>query len=70
LRAGEYQRVGLVAPEIKEDQLRAGHFAAVVLTKGNADAWIQAIRSGGLYSQSAETKNYAIFWKLKMQGAP
>ena len=70
LPAGEYQRAGLVPPEINEDQLRAGHFTAVVLTKANDDARIQAIRSGGLYSESAETRNYSIFWKPKAQGAP
>ena len=69
LPEGEYQRAGLVPPEINEDQLRAGNFAAVVLTKANDDARIQAVRRGGLYSQSAETKNYVIFWKPKVQGA-
>jgi hypothetical protein len=70
LPAGEYQRAGLVPPETNQDQLRAGSFAAVVLTKGPDDTGIQAVRSGGLYSQSAETKNYVIFWKPKVQGAP
>ena len=70
LPTGEYQRAGLVPPEKNEDQLRAGNFAAVVLTKATDDARIQAVRSGGLYSQSAETKNYVIFWKSKVQGAP
>ncbi len=69
LPTGEYQRAGLVPPEKNEDQLRAGNFAAVVLTKANDDTRIQAVRSGGLYSQSAETKNYVIFWKPKVQGA-
>ena len=70
LPAGEYQRAGLVPPETNQDQLRAGNFAAVVLTKGHDDARIQAVRSGGLYSQSAETKNYVIFWKPKAQRTP
>jgi hypothetical protein len=69
LPTGEYQRAGLVPPEKNEDQLRAGNFAAVVLTKANDDTRIQAVRSGGLYTQSAETKNYVIFWKPKLQGA-
>ena len=71
LPTGEYQRAGLAPPEKNEDQLRAGNFAAVVLTKATDDARIQAVRSGGLYSRSAETRNYVIFWKSKvMQGAP
>lgn len=70
LPAGEYERAGLVPPERNEDQLRAGNFAAVVLTKANDDARIQAVRSSRLYSQSVETKNYVIFWKTKAQGAP
>ena len=40
-----------------------------MLTKANDDACIQAVRRGGLYSQSAETKNYVIFWKPKAQRA-
>jgi len=68
LPAGEYERAGLVPPEKNEDLLRAGNFAAVVLSKANDDARIQAVRSSGLYSQSAETKNYVIFWKSKVQG--
>ena len=70
LPADEYQRAGLVPPEINEEQLRTGNFAVVVLTKAKDAARIQAIRSGGLYSQSAETKNYVIFWKPKAQRAP
>lgn len=70
LPAGGYQRAGLVPPERNEEQLRAGKFAAVVLTKANDDTRIRAVRSGGRYSQSAETKNYVIFWKPKVQGAP
>ncbi len=69
LPAGEYERAGLVPPEKNEGRLRAGDFAAVVLIKTNA-ARVQAVRSGGRYSQSAETKNYVIFWKSKAQGAP
>ncbi len=64
---GEYQRAGLVPPERNEDRLRAGDFAAVVLIKAH-DARVQAVRSDGRYSQSAETKNYVIFWKPKAQG--
>jgi hypothetical protein len=67
LPTGEYQRAGLVPPEKNEDRLRAGDFAAVVLTKAN-DARVQAVRSDGRYSQSAETKNYVIFWKPRAQG--
>ena len=59
---GEYQRAALVPPEKNEYRLRVGDFVAVVLTKAN-DARIRAVRSGGLYSQSAETKNYVVFWK-------
>jgi 4-amino-4-deoxy-L-arabinose transferase-like glycosyltransferase len=69
LPAGEYERAGLAPPEQNEDQLRAGNFAAVVLTKANTDARIQVVRSGGLYPQSVETKNYVVFWKSKVQGA-
>jgi len=69
LPTGEYQRAGLVPPEKNENRLRAGDFAAVVLIKAQDDARIQAVRNGGLYSQSAETKNYVIFWKPKVQGA-
>jgi hypothetical protein len=65
----DYQRAGLAPPEKNEDQLHAGDFAAIVLTKGSDDARIQSVRSGGLYSQSAETKTYVIFWKRKPQGA-
>ncbi len=70
LPADDYQRAGLAPPEINEERLRTGDFAAVVLTKAKDAARIQAIRSGGLYSQSAETKNYVIFWKPKLQGTP
>jgi hypothetical protein len=70
LPAGEYERAGLVPPERNEDRLRAGNFAAVVLTKANDDIRIRAVRSSGIYSQFAETKNYAIFWKPKVQGTP
>jgi len=66
----KYQRVGLVPPQRHQDQLRTGNFAAVVLTKGDNHVQIRAIRSGGTYSQSAETKDYVIFWKPKVQGAP
>ncbi len=70
LPTGEYERAGLVPPEKNEDQLRAGNFAAVVLTKANDGARIQAVRRGGLYSQSVETRNYVVFWKSKViQGA-
>ena len=69
LPAGEYERAGLAPPESSEDQLRVGNFAAVVLTKANDAARIQAVKNGGLYPQSAETKNYVIFWKSKGQGA-
>jgi hypothetical protein len=70
LPASEYNRAGLVAPEKNEDLLRAGNFAAVVLTKANDETRIKTIRSSGLYSRSAETKNYVIFWKLKTHAAP
>jgi len=69
LPTGEYQRAGLVPPEKNEDQLRAGNFAAVVLTKANDEARIQAVKSSGLYSQSVETRNYVVFWKPRVQGA-
>ena len=46
----------------------AGGFAAVVLAKENNDARIQAIRGGGRYQQSTETKDYVVFWKPKVQG--
>jgi len=69
LPTNEYERVGLAPPEKNEAQLRAGDFAAIVLTKASDDARIEAVRSSGLYSQFAETKNYAIFWKSKVQGA-
>jgi len=71
LPTGEYQRAGLLPPEKNENRLRAGNFAAVVLTKANDDARIQAVRSDAFYSQFVETKNYVIFWKSKVtQGAP
>jgi len=69
LPAGEYDRAGLAPPEKNEDQLRAGNFAAVVLTKANDEARIQAVKSSGLYSQSVETRNYVVFWKPRVQGA-
>jgi hypothetical protein len=66
---GEYRRAGLVPPQQNEDQLRAGNFAAVVLTKANDAERIQAVKSAALYSRTAETKNYVIFWKPKVPGA-
>jgi len=53
--------------ETNEDQLREGGFAAVVIAKANNDARIQAIRGGGRYQQSTETKDYVVFWKPKLQ---
>jgi len=70
LPSSEYTWAALVPPERNEERLRTGNFAAVVLTKTKDDVRIQAVRNGGLYSQFAETTNYVIFWKPKVQGAP
>ncbi len=68
--ARDYARAGLVPPERNEAQLRAGKFAAVVLTKPDDDARIEAIKSAGLYSRSAETERYVIFWKPEVERIP
>jgi hypothetical protein len=70
LRPDEYARAGIVPPERIEAQLRAGSFAAVVLSKKIPDNELdprisQIVRSSQLYSGYTETKRHVIFWKLK-----
>jgi hypothetical protein len=68
----ELERVGLVAPETVDAQLRAGRFATAVLSKiPDGDRSIvldpRAHAISQLYSDSIETKRHVIFWKFKLQ---